>query len=74
MSKEDELHELLGETAKGISRFSTNPRIWLESMIYFLGRLEQEATDEDPSHKLLYVDMLAALQDTIRNRLKTGGW
>ncbi len=74
MSKEDELHELLDGTAKGVYWYSNNPRVWLESMVYLLGRLEKEATDEDASHKLLFVDMLSALQDTIRNRLKTGGW
>jgi hypothetical protein len=74
MSKEDDLHSLLGETAKVISGLSTNPRTWLDSMVYFLGCLEKEATNEDSIDKMLYVDMLSALQDTIRNRLKTGGW
>ncbi len=74
MSQEDEIHDILNLTAKGIYQYSTNPRTWLESMVYLLGSLEKEATDEDPNHKLLFVDMLSALQDTIRNRLKSGGW
>ena len=74
MSKEDELHDLLNQTAQEISRISTNPRNWLDAMVYLLGRLEKQATNEDATHKLLFVDMLSALQDTIRNRLKTGGW
>ncbi len=74
MSREDELHDVLNETVKEISRFSSNPRTWLDVMKYFLSCLEQEATDENPSHKLYFIDMLEALQDIIRNRLKTGGW
>jgi hypothetical protein len=74
MSVDDELRELLNGTASEISRLSSNPRTWLSWMVYLLGRLEQQATDENPSHKDLYKDMLSALQDAIRNRLKTGGW
>jgi hypothetical protein len=74
MSKEDELRDLLNGTATEISRLSSNPRTWLSWMVYLLGRLEEQATNENPSHRDLYKDMLAALQDAIRNRLKTGGW
>ena len=74
MSRDDELRQLLDETATEISRLSSNPRTWLSWMVYLLGRLEQQATDENPSHKDLYKDMLSALLDAIRNRLKTGGW
>jgi hypothetical protein len=74
MSKEDEIHDVLSETARGIYQYSTNPRTWLESIVYLLRCLEQKATDENSSHKMLFVDMLSALQDAIRNRLKTGGW
>jgi len=74
MSRDDELRELLDGTAREISRLSNNPRTWLSWMVYLLGRLEQKATDEDPSHKDQYKDMLTALQDAIRNRFKTGGW
>lgn len=74
MSKDDELRDLLNGTAAEISRLSNNPRTWLSWMVYLLGRLEQQATDEDPSHKEQFKDMLSALQDAIRNRFKTGGW
>ncbi len=74
MSRDDELRDLLNGTAAEISRLSNNPRTWLSWMVYLLGRLEQQATDEDPSHKEQYKDMLSALQDAIRNRFKTGGW
>jgi hypothetical protein len=71
---EDELRQVLDETAKEISNSYGNPRSWLSWIIYLLNKLEQAATDEDPSHKETYKEMLAALQDVIRNRLKTGGW
>jgi hypothetical protein len=74
MSRDDELRQLLDETATEISRLSSNTRAWLSWMVYLLGRLERQATDENPSHKDLYKDMLSALLDAIRNRLKTGGW
>jgi hypothetical protein len=74
MSRDDELRQLLDETASEISRLSSNPRTWLSWMVYLLGCLERQATDENPSHKDLYKDMLSALLDAIRNRLRTGGW
>ncbi len=74
MSTDDELRELLDGTAAEISRLSSNPRTWLSWMVYLLGRLEQQTTDGSPSHKDLYKDMLSALLDAIRNRLRTGGW
>ncbi len=74
MSHEDELRKFLDDTAKEISDAYGNPRSWLSWMIYLLSQLEQKATDEDPVHKESYKEMLAALQDQIRNRLKTGGW
>lgn len=74
MSHEDELRQVLDETAREIATSYSNPRSWLSWMVYLLGKLEQEATDEDPSHKESFKEMLAALQDQLRNRLKTGGW
>ena len=74
MSREDELREVLAETAKVISSTQTNPRTWLSWMVYLLARLEQQATDQNPINKDSYVSMLNALQDEIRNRLRTGGW
>ena len=43
-------------------------------MVYLLGRLDREAMDENPAHKMAFDEMLAALEDAIRNRMKTGGW
>jgi hypothetical protein len=42
-------------------------------MVYLLGRLEAEAT-KNPAHMEAFKEMLASLQDELRNRLKTGGW
>jgi hypothetical protein len=74
MSYEDELRKVLDETANEVSDAYGNPRSWLSWIVYLLSKLEQKATDEDPVHKESYKEMLAALQDQIRNRLKTGGW
>lgn len=74
MSKEEELRELLDEAVEGIAAAQTNPRTWLAWMVYLLRRLEEKATNENPAHKESYLDMLAALQDEIRSRQRTGGW
>jgi hypothetical protein len=73
MSKEDELRDVLNETAKSIAGAQSNPRTWLSWMDYLLERLEEEATINYPD-KGSFTDMLSALQGEIRNRLKTGGW
>ena len=74
MSKEDELKDVLGQTAKEIARLQGNPRTWLSWMIYLLGRLEELSTNEDAANKEAFVGMLSSLTDEIRNRLRTGGW
>ena len=74
MSRDDELREVLSETAKEISDAASNPRTWLSWMVYLLARLEEKATNENPANKESFIEMLSALQDEIRNRLKTGGW
>jgi len=74
MSRDDELREVLSETAKEISDGASNPRTWLSWMVYLLARLEEKATNENPANKESFIEMLSALQDEIRNRLKTGGW
>jgi len=74
MSQEDELRDVLNDTAKEISRMYDNPRSWQSWMIYLLGRLEEQARDENPAHIGSFIEMLSALQDGIRNRLRTGGW
>jgi hypothetical protein len=74
MSKEDELRDVLNETAKSISDAQSNPRTWLAWVVYLLARLEEKATNENPAYKESFVEMLDALQDEIRNRTRTGGW
>jgi hypothetical protein len=74
MSKDDDLRDLLNETASELARIQTNPRTWLSWMVYFLARLEDKANNQSLASKDSYTSMLSALQDEIRNRLKTGGW
>lgn len=74
MSKEDELRDVLNEAVTSISSAQSNPRTWLAWVVYLLARLEEKATNENPTHKESFVDMLSALQDEIRNRQRTGGW
>lgn len=74
MSKEDELRDVLNEAVKSISEAQSNPRTWLAWMVYLLARLEEKATNESPAYKESFLEMLAALQDEIRNRTRTGGW
>lgn len=74
MAKEDELRDILGITAKEIANIQTNPRTWLSWIVYLLARLEEQATNENPSDKQAFLEMLSALQDDIRNRARTGGW
>ena len=74
MSKEDELREVLEEAISSIAAAQANPRTWLAWVVYLLRRMEEKATNENPAYKESFVDMLAALQDEIRNRQRTGGW
>jgi hypothetical protein len=74
MSKEDELKDVLGQTAGEIARLQSNPRTWLSWMVHLLVRLEEHATNENAANKDAFVSMLSSLQDAIRNRLRTGGW
>jgi hypothetical protein len=74
MSRDDELKDILDETARQISSISPNPRTWLPWVLYLLERMEKEATSENSTYKDLYRDMLAALEDALRNKRNTGGW
>lgn len=74
MSKEDELRDVLNGAAASISDAQNNPRTWLAWVVYLLARLEEKATNENPAYKESFLEMLAALQDEIRNRTRTGGW
>lgn len=74
MSVDDELRDILRSTAQEISRLQTNPRTWLSWMVYLLAQLEDRATHQSVASRDSYTSMLTALQDEIRNRLRTGGW
>lgn len=74
MATEDELRDILNETAGEISRLSRNPRTWNAWLQYLLERLEEKALQENTSYSDAFREMLAALEDTIRNRRRTGGW
>jgi hypothetical protein len=74
MSKEDQLREILDDTAGEIAGAQDNPRTWLSWIVYLLARLEEHATNASSANKDSYLEMLSALQDDIRTRMKTGGW
>ncbi len=74
MRKEDELREILNETATDISEIDSNSRTWLSWLVYLLARLEEKATIGNPANRDSFFEMLSALQDEIRNRMRTGGW
>jgi replication-associated recombination protein RarA len=73
MIREDDLRETLNITARDMAELESNPRTWLSWMVYLLARLE-EKTATSSADKDSYLDMLSALQDEIRNRVRTGGW
>ncbi len=74
MSDEDELKDWLDRTAKEIADKYPNARTWLSWISYLLNALEQQAQDEDSMNTNAFREMLEALQDLLRNRLRTGGW
>lgn len=74
MSKEDEVRDVLNQATQAITQAQSNPRTWLSWIVYLLARLEDQAAKASSSHRETYIEMLAALQDEIRNRLRTGGW
>jgi len=73
MKNEDELREALSQTVKDMAQLESNPRTWLSWMVYLLARLEEQTTTS-PSDKESFLEMLSALQDEIKNRMRTGGW
>ena len=73
MGKEDQLRDTLTDTAEEIALIQSNPRTWLSWLVYLLARLEEQATGS-PADKDSFLEMLSALEDEIRNRMKTGGW
>jgi hypothetical protein len=73
MIKEDDLRDALNDLASDIVDLESNPRTWLSWMVYLLARLEEKSTIT-ASDKEAFAEMLSALQDEIRNRMRTGGW
>ncbi len=73
MIKEDDLRDLLDALANDMVDLESNPRTWLSWMVYLLARLEEKSTIT-ASDKEAFSEMLSALQDEIRNRMRTGGW
>jgi hypothetical protein len=39
-----------------------------------MSRLEDQAAKAGPTDRETFVEMLSALQDEVRNRVRTGGW
>jgi hypothetical protein len=74
MSKEDDVRDILNQAAKTISEAESNPRAWLSWTVYLLAQLEAEATKSSAAYIGSFTDLLSALQDALRNRLRTGGW
>jgi hypothetical protein len=74
MSKDDDLREMLDQAAQDISEAQSNPRTWLSWLVYLLGQLEEQSTVSSTANRESFMEMLAALQDAIRNRERTGGW
>jgi len=73
MIKEEDLRDALNDLASDIVDLESNPRTWLSWMVYLLARLEEKSTIT-ASDKEAFSEMLSALQDEIRNRMRTGGW
>lgn len=74
MSKEDDVRDVLNQATQTIIQTQSNPRTWLSWIVYLLARLEDQAAKAGSTNRETYMEMLAALQDEIRNRTRTGGW
>lgn len=74
MSGDDDLRDVFNESASELARIQANPRTWLSWMVYLLARLEDKAANQNAASRDSFTSMLSALQDEIRNRLRTGGW
>jgi len=74
MSKDDNIRDILKEAIQEIVEAQENPRTWLSWIVYLLAQLEDQATMSASTNRESYMEMLAALQSEIRNRVRTGGW
>jgi hypothetical protein len=70
---EDELRDILNNTARDITQMSSNPRTWQSWLVYLLEQMEADAMP-NAARMESFKEMLASLQDELRNRLRTGGW
>jgi len=74
MSKDDDIRDILKEATQEITEAQENPRTWLSWIVYLLAQLEDQAATSATASRESYMEMLAALQSEIRNRIRTGGW
>lgn len=74
MSKDDDVRDSLKEAIQEIVEAQDNPRTWLSWIVYLLAQLEEQAATSATANRESYMEMLAALQSEIRNRVRTGGW
>lgn len=74
MSTDDDLRDLLNQTAREMKNLAESPSTWSAWLVYLFNQLEQQAMDASPMNADLYRDMLPSLQDAIRQRIRTGGW
>jgi hypothetical protein len=73
MIKEEDIRDALDHLTSDMVDLESNPRTWLSWMVYLLARLEEKSTIT-ASDKEAFFEMLSALEDEIRNRMRTGGW
>lgn len=71
---EDELRDVLNKAAVEMAEMYDNPRSWQSWLVYMLERLEEQAMYKQAGNMETFKEMLSALQDQLRNRLRTGGW
>ena len=74
MSKDDDIRDILKEAVQEIVEAQDNPRTWLSWIVYLLAQLEEQVATSATVNRESYMEMLAALQSEIRNRVRTGGW
>lgn len=74
MSKEDDIRDVFNQATQELAKAQSNPRTWLSWVVYLLARLEEQAATASSTGNDSYMEMLSALQDEIRNRVRTGGW
>ena len=74
MIRDEDIREILDEAARSIDERDGNPSSWHTWLIYLLQQMETRAQGPNPRNSELYREMLSMLQESIRNRSRTGGW